>query len=52
MSTAMRAPALRVAGRRYGPVAQAFHWLVVVLLVAQYSTELVPALPPAQDGRG
>ena len=30
----------------YGPVAQVFHWLVVVLLVAQYLTELLPRLLP------
>lgn len=31
---------------RYGPVAQVFHWLVVVLLAAQYLTELLPRLLP------
>lgn len=36
-----------IPGRHYDPVAQAFHWLIAALLVAQYSTELVlPYLLP------
>ena len=48
MSATMRAPSGSVSlGQHYDPVAQAFHWLVVALLVAQYSTELVlPYLLP------
>lgn len=31
----------------YDPVARAFHWLVVALLLAQYLTELLPLVLPA-----
>jgi len=43
MSATMRAPAAPRAtpAQGYDPVAKSFHWLVVVLLVAQYSTEFI-----------
>ena len=42
MSTAMHASQEPVtAVRRYDPVARAFHWLVVLLLLAQYTTKLI-----------
>jgi cytochrome b561 len=52
MSATMRASAVGPAALKqgYDPVAKAFHWLVVLLLVAQYSTELVlPYLLPKAD---
>ena len=33
---------------RYDPVAQGFHWLVALLLAAQYLTELLPRVLPKQ----
>ena len=54
MSATMRSPSGAVSlGQHYDPVAQAFHWLIVMLLVVQYSTELIlPYLLPktAEDG--
>ena len=44
---------LAVIERRYNPVAKTFHWLIVLLIVMQYCTELVLPyfLPKAmQDG--
>lgn len=42
MSTTMRAPAgPATIGQGYDPVAKTFHWLIVALLIAQYSTELI-----------
>ena len=54
MSTAMHASQEPVAiVQRYDPVARAFHWLVVLLLVVQYATKLIlPFVLPksAEDG--
>jgi len=54
MSATTRTPSGSVIPRQhYDPVAQAFHWLIVALLVVQYSTELVlPYILPktAEDG--
>lgn len=42
MQSAVSAPQTQLQlGQRYNPVARAFHWLIVGLLVVQYSTELV-----------
>lgn len=42
MSATMRAPAgPSTLAQPYDPVAKAFHWLVVLLLVAQYTTKLI-----------
>ena len=54
MPTTLRAGAEPASlDRPYDPVAQAFHWLVVALLAAQFSTEFaLPYLLPksAEDG--
>lgn len=42
MSSAMHASQGSItAMQRYDPVARAFHWLVVLLLLAQYTTKLI-----------
>ena len=53
MSSDLHASELPVASlRRYDPVAQTFHWLVVLLLLAQYATKLVlpSILPKSAEG--
>jgi len=49
-------PAMRASagpepvGQGYDPMAKSFHWLVVALLIAQYSTEFVlPYVLPKED---
>lgn len=54
MSATMRASVGPASlGQPYDPVARAFHWIVVALLVVQYATELIlPYILPktAEDG--
>lgn len=53
MSATVRAPATASAPERpYDPVARGFHWLVVLLLVAQYSIALLlpRVLPGTAEG--
>lgn len=46
--TARATPSPASIKTKYDPVARVFHWLVVVLLVAQYLTELLPHVLPKQ----
>ena len=53
MSSDLRASELPVAEpRRYNRVARTFHWLVVLLLLAQYATKLILpfVLPKSAEG--
>ena len=42
ISADSRLDATREQNRRYDAVAKTFHWLVAVLIVAQFATELIP----------